>query len=340
MAFNYFSIDYKTVTILGASFRYPFARPAGSGNVDVYSKMHWKNSGSIEEVPSVLVTEKSLDYGIWTSNLLRLLNNVGSVTNNESNDPYAVLYLASETGFKYIFPYLVPPGASLRGSINNNWNDITKEQGYGGMVGAVPMVGGLMKTGYERLTEYAEMAGRVVSPGYGAEPIKMFNATSPKTITISFPLYNTYSVEQANNHFSFISLFGLQNLKTRVSYLTYLPPKIYTVESTSDGGIYMPAAYVSQFDVQSIGTTRAIQDTGTLTGSGNPNRLLPEAYKVIISFTELLPESSNIYGSVLGGSKVSVTADPAVVASQQGTVNGISTPLPNIPGTFNPGAIA
>jgi hypothetical protein len=305
MAFNYFSLQPKTTTILGATFNYDIAQPTGSSVIDVHGDMIWKNPGSIDEVPSVILTEKSLDYGIWTSNLIRLLSNTSSILEGNT-DPYGVLYLASETGFKYNLPYIVQPGSSLRGAINNSWNEMTQEQAYGEMLGAIPVAGGIMKSGFDSLTQIAAGIGKFVSPGYGFEPIKFFASTQAKSITITFPLYNTYSVEKANDHFSFVSLIAFQNLKTRTSYATYLPPKIYVVQSAEDGGIYMPAAYVSSLDIQSIGTTRAINDLGTLTGSGNSKRLIPEAYKVSITFTELLPESSNIYGGMLGGDVVSV----------------------------------
>ena len=329
MAFNHFSIQYRSTQVLGATFEYPVAVPTGKGGaiIDVRGDMIWKNPGNIDEVPSLLITEKSLDYGIWTSNLIRLLNNTASVVES-SEDPYGVLYVSTETGFRYNLPYIVQPGGTLRGAINNSWNEMSQEQAFGEMVGAIPVVGGPMRAGFDRLTELAGSIGKFVSPGYGFEPIKFFASTQSKSITVTFPLYNTYSLQTANDHFSFISLIAFQNLKTRTSYATYLPPKIYVVQSTEDGGVYMPAAYVSNLDIQSIGTTRAIDDQGTLTGSGNAKRLVPEAYKVSITFTELLPESANIYGGVLGGRVVSVTA-PAGQLQQQGQLlNGVFTPLP------------
>lgn len=338
MAFNHFSIQYKTTQILGATFEYPVARPTGKGGavIDVRGDMIWKNPGNIDEVPSVLLTEKSLDYGIWASNLIRLLSNTSSIA-QDAGDPYGVLYLASDTGFKYNLPYIVQPGSTIRGAINNSWNEMSQEQAYGEMVGAIPVLGGPMRAGFDRLTELAGAIGKFVSPGYGFEPIKIFGGTQSKNITITFPLYNTYSLESANDHFSFVSLIAFQNLKTRTSFATYLPPKIYTVQSTEDGGVYMPAAYVSNLDIQSIGTTRAINDQGSLTGSGNARRIVPEAYRVSITFTELLPESANIYGSVLGGRVVNVTAPAAQIQQQNQLLNATFTPLP---GTNNIGNIA
>jgi len=108
-------------------------------------------------------------------------------------------------------------------------------------------------------------------------------------------------IKDTINNFEFVSLFGLQNLKVRTSFLTFVPPKIYTVQS-SRGGVYMPAACVSSYDVKSIGATRDL----TLKGS---KYLIPEAYKVSITLKELIQESGNIMSANLDGSKVNVMGD-------------------------------
>lgn len=317
MAFNFFTLQPKNVTVLGVTFTYKEARPT-TNVIDVYGKFDWKNPGKVDEVPGLVLREKQLDYGIWTSNLMRLLANAGS-TISQTGDPYGVLYAASDTGFNYALPYLVQPGSTIRGEISNTWSDITQEQGWGGMIGAVPVVGGLMQAGYNRAAQIAEGVGRIVSPGVGYEPIKVFSGTQPRTIQISFPLYNTISIESANNNYSFITLLGLQNLKTRTSFATYLPPKIYEVNTNDEGSVYMPFAYISRLNIQSIGTTRAITDHGSSITGGGGRRIVPEAYRVNITLTELLPDSSNIYAAGLEGRPVQVGLDPNT-AGGSGTV--------------------
>ena len=112
-------------------------------------------------------------------------------------------------------------------------------------------------------------------------------------------------------NYEFISLFGMQNLKIRTSFLTYIPPKIYSVESRGRGGVYMPAAYVSSYDVRSIGATREIQ-------IGGNTHLIPEAYKVSITLTELIQESANIMQGSLGGSKTQL------IGNYKGTMESIA----------------
>jgi hypothetical protein len=312
MAFNYFYIKPITTNIHGLNVTYPVAMNTTSC-VDVHGQLKWKNSGNISEVPRILLTEYSLDYGAWTSNLARLLNG-GQQAAQGNLDPYQALYFGTKTGFAYSLPYLLKSGDSIRGAIKNNWVD--SDQGIGDV--ANKAFGGSSGSAYKQLMGIGQAIANVVTPGYGTEPVKAFGTTSENEITISFPLYNTGSVEDATNNFSFISLFSFQNMKTRTSFLSYLPPKIYSIDGMSAGSVYMPAATVTNLDVQSIGTTRAIDDISGF-GSVDGRVLIPEAYKVTITFKELLSQSSNIYWGTIGGTK------PQVVLPS-GNATGITNP--------------
>lgn len=260
---------------------------------DMWKDGDWKLTGSFSEVPYIRLKEHSLDFGRTTSNILNLIktagNIVGSVEKEEPVDPYMVMYATTVTGFNYQLPYLKNNG-TIRGAIRNNWSE--DSGGSGALVNA--------------LSDFAKPLGDFISPGWGVEPVKKYDNTSPRTIEFSFPLYNTRSLEKANLHYEFITTFSLQNLKTRTSFLTFTPPKIYEVEMDADGGIAMPAAYAS-IDVHSIGTLRQIYDRG------QSPRLIPEAYKVIITLTELLPQSSNIMQGEIGGKRVKVNGGLAQI---------------------------
>jgi len=310
----------NTQRIGGIYFKYPRVTPSdGGGYVDVLKTLPWKNSSeNTKEVPAVILEEYELSFGIWTNNLLRLLTIANTANqareNNKATDPYSSLYFGNPTGFKYILPYLIKPGTSIRGSIDNKWDQVNNPTTE--MLGAIPIVGGMAKAGFETVQKAGSFVGNFVTPGYGDEPVYKYSGTAPRSISFSFPLYNTLDVDSTIGNFSFVSLFGIQNLKVRTSFLSYIPPKLYKVDSYGLGGLAIPAAYVSKFDVQSIGTTRNIDlgETGlgniaNLTGqqqSGNYGTLIPEAYKVSITLTELVPESANIMAGALGGDVVSV----------------------------------
>jgi hypothetical protein len=341
MALSFFTItDQQTPTIGGVSYKYPQVN-ATQGYIDVVNTFAWKNQGAnVDEVPAVILTEYELKYGLWTTNLLRLLtaaNNASAgAQNQQAVDPYSSMYFGAKTGFSYSLPYLIKPGTTIRGANSNKWSQVNNPTAT--MVGQIPGIGGLLKGGVEQIGKGAELIGNIISPGYGEEPLYKYDGTTPKSINISFPLYNTVSLKNTIDNFSFISLLGLQTLKVRTTFLSFIPPKIYSLDSFGLGGFAIPAAYISNYDVQSIGTTRSI-DIGAGNGIGNGSgvetntgtALIPEAYKVNITLTELIPESANIMAGALGGNVVSVIGTPPKKNSAITASNNTFTPIVPIP---------
>lgn len=308
MAFNFFYINTITTPVAGVDITYPKALPNAMGfsSIDVHGSFRWKNSGSVAEVPRLFLTEYSLDYGTYASNIARLLEGVEQASAG-SLDPYQQLYKADPTGFYYNLPYLVKSGGSLRGSISNSWKDST--QGIDNMVSDATKGFGA-NDAYKKLIGLGSIAGGFITPGYGTEPVMAFGGTSPNEITISFPLYNTTNISEVIDNYSFITLLQFQNLKTRTSFLSYIPPKIYTVDGLADGGVYMPVAIISSLQIDSIGTTRSLKELGGTSSSAGAT-LIPEAYRVTITFKELISQSSNIMYGVMGGEKVNVISQDA-----------------------------
>jgi hypothetical protein len=300
---NYFTAEESPALSYGASNLaqpYTILKPKGSGLVDVTNTMRWSNYTSTDEVPSVFITEKQIEMGTWAANFLEIVKQAKNVTSGKGLDSYVSLYAASNTGFWYNMPYLLKNGDNLN-AVGNTWNpastigDIFNSTSSGGK-GTAAKIG-------------ASVGGALngILPGVGFEQTMQYGGSSPLSLTLSFPLYNTISQEDAFNHFSFVNLFAFQNMKTRTSLLTFLPPKIYVVDAGSIGGKYMAAAYVSEFKVDSIGTTRKLWDYAQF---GPKEILIPEAYKVTITFVDLLSPSSNVFGATMGGSKIEITNAP------------------------------
>lgn len=297
----YFSAMSDNVSIEGLAILNPFVRlkPQGSGLIDILNNHTWSNGGNKDEVPSVVVTEFELDFGIWQQNLTNIYNVTQDFLNGRNVDTYLNLYAAKHTGFKYNLPWLVN-NSNIR-SISNSWGNMSG--------GIADMLGGITKGG--PLTNFlGAIAGAYVkteAAGVGFEEVQEYKQTNTQEITITFPLYNTTSIESAYLNYIFVQLFNFQNLKTRTSFMTFIPPKLYTVDSVALGGIYWPVAYVSNFSIDSIGTLRNLSE---FSGFGTPNILIPEAYKVSITFKEILQQSSNIFAGTMGGQKVEVTNLP------------------------------
>jgi hypothetical protein len=305
---KFFTVDYKQMSIFGfdnLAKPYPKLTPKGGGVVDVVNTMYWKNNGSTDEVPSVWVTERELKYGMWTANLLQFIeqgtNFFSGLFGDKSVDTYLQLYASEKTGFSYNFPFLLKNGDNIR-TVSNEWS---KASGLG------DALKGAAGAGSGAMGKYANVGGAVVgaaigtiTPGFGFEETYQYANTNLNEVTVTFPLYNTISLESAFDHYTFVQLFTFQNLKTRTSLMTYIPPKIYTVDTFSLGGVYMAAAFVSSFKIDSIGTTRKMKDFSKF---GPSEILIPEAYKVSITFRDLVSQSSNIFAGAIGGSKIEVS---------------------------------
>jgi hypothetical protein len=269
----------------------PQATPTGSGVIDIVNNFRWKNSGSTDEVPSLYLVEYELEWGTWAQNIARLFAEGSRLLDGQA-DPYAVLYYAKTTGFTYNFPFLLGNNGQIR-SISNSWN------AYGGITGLFPK-----NNNKGKASGLGQLLGGIISgleAGVGTEDIYRYGNTQCETLTISFPLYNTVTTSEAYRNYRFVSLFSFQNVKTRTSYLTFVPPCIYTVSTYNcKGGLSWPVAIVENLTIESIGTTRALNEF-------NEGRILiPEAYKVNIKLRQLIPTSANTLNATIGGKAVNV----------------------------------
>lgn len=314
-----FSFAPKNQSWGSLSFTYPQVK-SNQGIINIVNNYRWKNTmNNDDEVPNVTLREYTLTYGIWAQNLFTLLKNYKGAIDQKTNiDPYGTLYFGTHTqnqDLTYVLPYIVKPGSSIRGGVRNEWSAITD-----------PTKNTISKATFgfgdaalQKISDTVAFAGETAFSGFGQEPIYSYKGSSNRSITIEFPLYNTFSVEESLQNFEFVNLFHLQNLKTRTSFLTFKPPKLYTVDTNAMGGIYMPCAFVSSYDVKSIGTTRKLRDANFYGENGDV--LIPEAYKVSITLTEALQESTNIMSGALGGSKVQVIDKQSAMTAGSSTRN-------------------
>lgn len=294
---NFFKATQRTlpVTFLTPTQTVAKLEPIGDGLINITNNFQWKNSGSADEVPSLIAEEYELNYGQWTQNIANLINSIKTIGSGKL-DVYQTIYFGTETGFKYAFPWLINNGDTIR-RIRNTWD---RTEG----------ISDIIAQGASETKKFTEFAARIIgagisygSAGIGFEDINEYKSTESQEVKVTFPLYNTVSIEKAYDNFAFVTLFTFQNLKTRTSIMTYVPPKLYKVSSSAMGGLYMPVAYVSDYTIESIGTTRKISDYD---GYGTNPLLIPEAYKVNITFKELLPQSSNIFSGAMGATPIEV----------------------------------
>lgn len=302
-------------------------KPINGNAVNVHGDYDWKNRGTADEVPKIILREKTLAMG----GLARTLANIYKFGSEaiaagqqggaadvaaQISDPYANMYITEGgEGFTYVLPWLLNNGSNLR-KVNNSWKDETgKPLASSGESGTSSTASGIIGT-------IAGVAAGALSPGFGVEKIQSFDQTANMSLNISFPLYNTVSVESAFRNYCFVSLFTYQNLKNRTSLISYVPPSVYTVESEAGGGVYMPLACVENLSIDNIGTVRSIKEFGNYVG--DVPLLIPEAYQVSITLKELIPQSANIFAATMGGKKVVV--DSAIGLNTQATGTDVNAP--------------
>ena len=212
------------------------------------------------------------------------------------------IYLTKKTGFNYTFPYF------------GNTPEITSSWSTGGE-GAIA---GLVNSGMQVIDEISKITN-IAQPGVYIEKPKYFNfAEEGKSVTISFPLFNTirrstFSPYQQN--YELLWLLAFQNRPYKTSFARTPPPKIYTV--TIPGVYSTPYSYISNLSIDFKGTTRQLKvATPTLVNGGILRKAetkvpIPEAYVVNVTFTSLLNDYANQmigsnYTTTIEGFKASV----------------------------------
>jgi hypothetical protein len=314
---KFFTTTTKQAKVFGRSLAKGYLKVSpkgGKSHINICDNFDWKLPGYTDEVPRVYAEERELIYGSYTTSILALIQQAGQFASGLAGNPnggadiYPQLYASKKTGFTYEFPHLLTSGSKLY-SINNSWTKINN--GPQEMLNNLSKSGNNSGTGEKLLGGMLSFGAGLVTPGFGFDDIYQYQGTQLRMFPISFPLYNTLSIESAYENYCFINLFSMQNLKIRTSLATYIPPKIYILSyGNTQGGIYSPIAIVQDFSVESIGTARKMTEFKSY---GLTNVLIPEAYKVTITFMELIQNSSNIYAGSIGGDKIEVANAVALI---------------------------
>ena len=304
--------EQSSITVLGTTLsttqRIKLKPNPGRGKIDIRSDFRWKNSGEdIEEVPAIKLTEFTLSMGGLAATFANILATAQEMGENFQqngdfmkaiSEPYGNLYQVEPggTGFVYELPWLLSNGSNIR-TVTNTWSPV-------GSNGSSDQSTSSTSNFSKAVATLGGLALGAITPGVGTEQIQKFDSTSPYSLTIKFPLYNTFSIKDTQDNFHFVNLITYQNLKNRTSLATYVPPSVYEVESDALGGVYMPLAIVSELKIDSIGTTRRMKEI--IQGQ---SLLIPEAYMISITLKELLPQSANIFQGTMGANdKVNVTS--------------------------------
>jgi len=208
------------------------------------------------------------------------------------------------TNWSYIFPYFNKTQFELT---TPEWSKIDPPD----LAGAGnATAGGLEKLGFKNLSTLiggavavgelamagAELAVKAVSPQVGTvDRPRVFTEHSSRSITISFPLYNTIKQDDWKNNRDFYYRFASQNLFNKRDFITGLPPVWYTVYVP--GQYYSRASSVTNFNVENLGNSRLAYGS----------YIVPDAYQITITLQEMLMPSLNQFQAILPNGSNQVT---------------------------------
>lgn len=334
--------------------------PAANGVIDVIRSYRW----TAGEVPSAFVLNETPYIHLREFRYLRTgaeLLAVALLTNNTLNattntNPYANLYNFDDpTKFEYIFPFFTgdyydvsntfresnAEGAAQEamGAAGQAANGIIGQlKSFGGKTGALGFLGdGLMGLGNlaSNVAKGANSAAgfannmRSVAGGDGKLDVpQVWDNTSPRTITFSFYLFNTYDVSDIKQNWELIHLFRYQNIMNKLTMVNAIPPVFYEV--TIPGVHYSLASYVSNLKIDNVGSSHCFMASDV--GLPGCQVLIPDAFKVTVTLTDFLKPSQNMLQELLTGNNniaVSVIKPQSVSGKVATAVDGVKAAVKN-----------
>lgn len=119
---------------------------------------------------------------------------------------------------------------------------------------------------------------------------KIFAGHNERQVTISFPLYNTFSENDWPQNRDLIYILMSQNLYNKRNLITGMPPVFYDIYVP--GQYYCYAASMTNVVVKNLGNTRLME---------NGAFIVPDAYQITLTLTELTMPSKNQFEAVTSG---------------------------------------
>lgn len=212
-----------------------------------------------------------------------------------SADPmnvYDSMYARRPTGFKYTFPYMENSQFTSSGGYS-------AEVEMNGLLGTINDIAGIA----QQMSSSMNLR-KVLNPGRMIEMPKNYNFTGrERSYTIKFPLFNTKNYNEIIKNWQFIFLLSYQNTPNRVSKELINPPCQY--EAYIPGVWYSKYCTITNMTVDYRGARREMEvpipflDVATNEGQNwllqkrSMYTIIPDAYEVSITLTEIFGETQN-----------------------------------------------
>ncbi len=340
-----------TIDTTGAGFGSRFLKPAGGvGLVDVVNDFAWTLSpkDARRDVSRVYLKEFQQNGGQLIASILYYARLAGRTFENgisegllSPSDPaevYKFKYIADPTGWEYSFPFFSQSHTSRGNSFGyedgknpfTQLADLGKTMiGYGqtgkntGSISRISYVAGKISEGFSLLEG---VVNSVVPGKISFETPQSWNGSQEESITVSFHLFNSRSVEDVRNNRNLAHILRYNNTPNRKNFAIVDPPVIYSLFIPDV--IHLPACFMSNLEIKNLGNTR-LMDIGD-----GKTRTIPEAYLFSMTFSSLLMPTRNILQALDKGEIVeaisNVDLQNAVDLLQKigtDTLNGYSDPF-------------
>jgi hypothetical protein len=278
-----------------------FLVPNGNSTVDVVNSYPWTLSEKADrsETPSIILTEfRLLQSALVNSARYFVTGAAQQVPTGESEGGtgnaflenmrgYAGLFdFKNPTGFWYNFPYF----SEVSNEVSSTWatlDILEKVKSAASTLGireAVETIGNVAMFGYE--SDYPRV-------GVMDRP-KLWEQSTPRNITIKFPLFNTLKYEDIKRNWDLCYLLLYQNMYNKRDFITAIPPVFYTVYAP--GQFFSIAMYVSDLKVYNRGNIRRLGTTQLGLGGtgGSFYRNIPDVYEIEMTLTDMVMPSQNM----------------------------------------------
>lgn len=243
--------------------------------------------------------------------------------------PYHNLYSTSPTGWRYIMPYF----DRVFRNLTSSWGANTEQGFLGSFAGNV-----------NALAEVFSGLNNTFEPGMFIENPTPYNfGADKKTFTVTFPLLNTMSYEDVTRNWQLIFLLTYQNLPNKVSKSLSLPPVIY--EALLPGVWYSKYAYISSMRVDFVGATRKMNliipsvtkniVEEYMVGQTEIDTIIPDAYNITLTITELFSESQNQAYTALEKRYLNSKVKTGVLEDQSPEKSALQEAVDTAGGAFN-----
>jgi len=275
------------------------------GKFNVVSDYRWtltsnlgkSNPDSFDEVPYIDVKEYQVDESTirrqWDFYSTQVKDFV-QATDTDLLKPYENLFPREEVGCIYKFPYF----SDINYEVNSpEWASLdTLEQGSKFTEGSMGFLFGedaasMTKSILEGAGTAATAALAAAYPKVGImDRPRLWQNHSLRTIEVKFPLFNTVAPNDWKKNRTLIWVILNNSLFVKRDFITGVPPVYY--ELLIPGQHYSFAACMTNLTIYNRGNMRKLKE------DNGRDAIVPDAYEVNMTFTDLVMPSRNLLRSI------------------------------------------